>query len=418
MTYNDSTPASSWRYSRWRCRLSRSWRPRLSSVRSSPPAAPRAPACCRRCRRSTSCCPCRTAPPCISTHLPLHRQCCTNNDASPLPRHFRLQHRLMLVLRCVAAARCPASKPVRQGASRAHLRGRCRFALVLTRLSPLSGRETETRSHANPAGWGRRKAVSFVRAPTWRRGRTWPFVSHFAPHRVGSRPRPLTAAETRFKSDLPVPPGRAGRASSGSDGFRLPRRGLPLGICVSRATAGGLAASPTRIYGSTSSAPICFRADAPPLGRGPLPCLPARAVFIDHSSRHAILALTNRPDGERWVRESMASGWGSSLCHARFSAWPCGRRRSTTPSRPLPGSSPETRPLHWGETARESYERHVELVDAAERWLAAAGGSRRIWTIARPGRPSGRDRAWPRRGPLLRGRLPQPSGDPDQPSGG
>jgi NAD(P)-dependent dehydrogenase (short-subunit alcohol dehydrogenase family)/ribulose-5-phosphate 4-epimerase/fuculose-1-phosphate aldolase len=70
--------------------------------------------------------------------------------------------------------------------------------------------------------------------------------------------------------------------------------------------------------------------------------------------------------------------------------------------------------ITWGETARESYERHVELVDLAERWLM--GRERRIWTIAAPPGATGATAAMAAGiAPLLRGRLALPSGDPDRP---
>lgn len=98
--------------------------------------------------------------------------------------------------------------------------------------------------------------------------------------------------------------------------------------------------------------------------------LPAR--FVDHSHADAIVALTNRPDGERVIREVFGDEVsivpyvkaGFDLALAAAAAHDA-----------APGAAGMVLLHHglftWGDTAREAYERHVALVDRAERWLAA-----------------------------------------------
>ncbi|MCU0669525.1 MAG: bifunctional aldolase/short-chain dehydrogenase, partial [Myxococcota bacterium] len=69
--------------------------------------------------------------------------------------------------------------------------------------------------------------------------------------------------------------------------------------------------------------------------------------------------------------------------------------------------------ITWGETARESYERMIEIVDAAERFAAA-----RAKTPLRVRTSTPLDLARQRAAllaPILRGLLAEPSGDADRP---
>ncbi|RMH01523.1 MAG: SDR family oxidoreductase [Planctomycetota bacterium] len=99
--------------------------------------------------------------------------------------------------------------------------------------------------------------------------------------------------------------------------------------------------------------------------------------FVDHSHADAILALSDQERGEEFVAEAFGD---------RVAALPF-----VMPGFPLAQEVArlhEERPevegivLHrhglftFGETARESYERHIALVDAAERFLAEAGPPR------------------------------------------
>lgn len=96
--------------------------------------------------------------------------------------------------------------------------------------------------------------------------------------------------------------------------------------------------------------------------------LPPR--FIDHTHADAILALTNRPDGARVVREALGPDVivvpyvkpGFLLAKAAAEAFDANPRACAMVW------------LHhglitWGDTARESYERTIDLVSRAERYL-------------------------------------------------
>ncbi|MGC6513636.1 MAG: bifunctional aldolase/short-chain dehydrogenase [Myxococcota bacterium] len=96
------------------------------------------------------------------------------------------------------------------------------------------------------------------------------------------------------------------------------------------------------------------------------------ATYVDHSHADAILALTNHPEGERYVREALGSDIvlvdyvkpGFDLCRATLAAL----------SR-FPDARAMVLMQHglftWGETAREAYESHISLVSKAEAYLAA-----------------------------------------------
>jgi rhamnulose-1-phosphate aldolase/alcohol dehydrogenase len=157
-----------------------------------------------------------------------------------------------------------------------------------------------------------------------------------------------------------------------------------------------------------------LRADAPTPSVEALLHAFLPAKFVDHSHADAILALTNRPDGEAVVREV----YGERVGIVPY----------VMPGFALARAAAEVHDAHpgcvglvllkhglftWGEMARESYERHVELVDLAERWLA--GCSRRAWTVAAPVDPPQAAALAAEVAPHLRGRLAEASGDPDRP---
>ena len=98
--------------------------------------------------------------------------------------------------------------------------------------------------------------------------------------------------------------------------------------------------------------------------------LPAK--FIDHSHADAVLALVDQPDGGRLAREVL----GDRLAQVPY----------VMPGFALAKLAAEVAAAHphaeglvllqhglftWGATARESYERHIAVVDRAERHLAA-----------------------------------------------
>lgn len=97
--------------------------------------------------------------------------------------------------------------------------------------------------------------------------------------------------------------------------------------------------------------------------------LPAK--FVDHSHANVILALTNHPDGERYIKEAL----GERICIvpyikpgydlARLAAQ-CFTAFPECEAMVLMNHGLFT----WGATARESYEKHLELVTRAETYLA------------------------------------------------
>jgi rhamnulose-1-phosphate aldolase/alcohol dehydrogenase len=161
-----------------------------------------------------------------------------------------------------------------------------------------------------------------------------------------------------------------------------------------------------------------FRADAPTPSVEALLHAFLPPKFIDHSHADAVLALTNRPDGEAVVREVYGERVGLvPYVMPGFSL--SGRAADAFDA--SPGADGLVLLKHglftWGETARVSYELHVELVDLAERWLAAH--RRRSLTLSVPDSP---DDAAARAAetaaliaPLLRGALAWPTGDPHRP---
>ncbi len=142
--------------------------------------------------------------------------------------------------------------------------------------------------------------------------------------------------------------------------------------------------------------------------------LPGR--FVDHTHADAVLALTNRPGGEAVAREALGGEVivlpyvtpGLELAQATIAAF-------------------EARPeamgmvwakhglVTWGETARESYERTVELVTRAERFLERTRRTPRSGKNA-PG-PDAAERQAPLAeiAPLVRSALSPATGDPDRP---
>ena len=164
-----------------------------------------------------------------------------------------------------------------------------------------------------------------------------------------------------------------------------------------------------------------FRADAPTPSVEALLHAFLPAKFIDHSHADSILALTNRPDGEALVREIYGDRAGIVPYVMPGFALALKAAEVNDAQADLQGLVLLKHGLFtWGETARESYERHIEMVDLAERWLAVR--SRRTWTVVKAA-------ADPETvadvadiadiaaelAPLLRGRLAGASGDPDRP---
>jgi len=139
--------------------------------------------------------------------------------------------------------------------------------------------------------------------------------------------------------------------------------------------------------------------------------------YVDHSHADAVLALTNQPDGEALVREALEGrvavlpyimpGFPLAKAVAEIAAKEASAIGIVLAKHGL---------FTFGETARESYERHVALVDACERFAAArarASGRSGVELVAVP-EDVARARV-ARAAPLLRGLLAEPSGDADTP---
>ncbi len=152
----------------------------------------------------------------------------------------------------------------------------------------------------------------------------------------------------------------------------------------------------------------------------PVPSIeaPVHAVipgrFVDHSHADAVLALTNRPDGEAVVRRAL----GPEVVVLPYAAPGIELARAVAEALARhPEATAMVWMFHgavtWGETAQESYRRMIELVSRAEEFLADS----------RPEEAAKEDEAavgearrrWGRLAPVVRGLLAAESGDPDQP---
>ena len=135
------------------------------------------------------------------------------------------------------------------------------------------------------------------------------------------------------------------------------------------------------------------------------------AAFIDHTHADAILALTNREDGERVVRDALGGdlvvlpyvrpGFKLALAAAAaFDAAPPGCRGMVWMHHGL---------MTWGETARQSYDTMIEVVSKAEEYLARPG-SRRSTVVASTPLAAALGRVV-EVAPIVRGLLAQPGAD-------
>ena len=143
--------------------------------------------------------------------------------------------------------------------------------------------------------------------------------------------------------------------------------------------------------------------------------LPAK--FIDHTHADAILALTNRPDGMSSVREAL----GAEVIVLEYvePGFPLARR-AVEALEASPGSKGIVLMKHglvtWGATARESYDRTVELVSEAEQYiLRNARHPLRTAGAAPSTSPASARERYRSIAPAIRGLLAIPSGNADRP---
>jgi rhamnose utilization protein RhaD (predicted bifunctional aldolase and dehydrogenase)/NAD(P)-dependent dehydrogenase (short-subunit alcohol dehydrogenase family) len=114
-------------------------------------------------------------------------------------------------------------------------------------------------------------------------------------------------------------------------------------------------------------------------------CMPFR--FVDHTHADAVLAITNTPGGEKRIRELYGETVlvipyympGFDLARAVAQTF----RREATP-RTIGVVLMKHGVFSFGDTARESYDRMIELVRRAERFLESRGA----WSVAVPPTPA------------------------------
>ncbi len=135
--------------------------------------------------------------------------------------------------------------------------------------------------------------------------------------------------------------------------------------------------------------------------------------YIDHTHADAILALTNQPDGEKYVREALGEGL------IVLDYFPPGLQLAKAAAQAFEANPQATAMvwkhhglLTWGETAKESYDKTIALVTRAEEYLARKARPQKITTST--SLEKAKERA-AKVAPILRGLLAAPSGDEDRP---
>jgi rhamnose utilization protein RhaD (predicted bifunctional aldolase and dehydrogenase)/NAD(P)-dependent dehydrogenase (short-subunit alcohol dehydrogenase family) len=140
--------------------------------------------------------------------------------------------------------------------------------------------------------------------------------------------------------------------------------------------------------------------------------LPAK--FIDHTHADAILGLTNQSGGRELVREAL----GEDVLVLDYVKPGFDLAKTTADA---VNASPDSRAVvwmfhglvTWGETAKESYERTIELVTRAEEFLASREASRQQVSVTTTVEVA--EQRWKRLAPILRGALAEASDSPDRP---
>ncbi|MCG8588382.1 MAG: bifunctional aldolase/short-chain dehydrogenase [Proteobacteria bacterium] len=136
--------------------------------------------------------------------------------------------------------------------------------------------------------------------------------------------------------------------------------------------------------------------------------------FVDHSHADAVLALTNQPKGAEWAAECL--GQRVAILPYIMPGFPLAKAvAEAVEARPdVEGVVLAKHGLFsFGATARESYERHIELVDACERFLAERERAPRLTPRVR--HDAAPEALAARVAPRLRGLLAEATGVPDAP---
>jgi rhamnose utilization protein RhaD (predicted bifunctional aldolase and dehydrogenase)/NAD(P)-dependent dehydrogenase (short-subunit alcohol dehydrogenase family) len=136
--------------------------------------------------------------------------------------------------------------------------------------------------------------------------------------------------------------------------------------------------------------------------------------FVDHTHPDPILALTNQVEGEKLIREAL----GNKVAVLEY--FPPGfelAKEVAAGFEKMPTADAIILMRHgmvtWGETARESYEKTVELVWKAERFLAQNARKPLVAGISTPLESA--VRRFIRVAPIIRGLLARATGDQDKP---
>jgi rhamnose utilization protein RhaD (predicted bifunctional aldolase and dehydrogenase)/NAD(P)-dependent dehydrogenase (short-subunit alcohol dehydrogenase family) len=136
--------------------------------------------------------------------------------------------------------------------------------------------------------------------------------------------------------------------------------------------------------------------------------------FVDHTHPDAILALTNQPGGEKLLREALGE------CVVVLKYFPPGFKLAKAVDSEL-AKNPAAKAmvlmrhglLTWGESARDSYGITIDLVNRAEAYLKQHACNplvpRSTTTVSLA------EKRFTDIGPMIRGLLAEPTGDPDHP---
>lgn len=140
--------------------------------------------------------------------------------------------------------------------------------------------------------------------------------------------------------------------------------------------------------------------------------LPAK--YVDHTHADAILALTNRVNGAERVREAL----GEQVIVLPYVRPGFDLAKAAITALEASSDAPGMVWMHhglvtWGETARESYERTIELVDEAERYLEKKAKRRLTVDVSTPAETAAA--RLEQVAPIVRGLLAEATGDENRP---